>query len=76
MGGGVANRCVRRMQWWCCVFVVDKFWGIVPCVYKIYALGRFHGLLETFLDPTVCYKYAKQTLHCRGGLSLPTLSRD
>jgi hypothetical protein len=22
---------------------------IVPCVHKMYTLGRFHGLLETFL---------------------------
>jgi hypothetical protein len=51
MGGGwVAFReCVRCMQWLCCVFVVGKVWRIVPCVYKIYTLGHFHGLLETFL---------------------------
>ena len=24
-------------------------WRIVPCVHKMYTLGRFHGLLETFL---------------------------
>ena len=30
-------------------FVVGKVWRIVPCVYKIYTLGRFHGLLGTFL---------------------------
>jgi hypothetical protein len=28
---------------------IGKFWGIVPCIYKIYTLGRFHDLLETFL---------------------------
>ena len=27
----------------------NLIWRIVPCVYKIYTLGRFHGLLGTFL---------------------------
>ena len=43
------RQCVRCMQWLCCVFVVGKVCRIVPCVYKIYTLGRFHGLLETVL---------------------------
>jgi hypothetical protein len=36
------------MQWWCCVLVIGKVWRIVPCVYKIYTLGRFqfHSLLR------------------------------
>ena len=38
----------------CCVFVVGKVWRIVPCVSKIYTLGRFqfHGLLVSFSSPT------------------------
>jgi hypothetical protein len=43
------RECVLCMQWLCCVFVVGKVWRIVPCVYKIYTLGRFHCLLGTFL---------------------------
>jgi hypothetical protein len=41
-------KCVRCMQWLCCVLVVGKVWRIVPYVYKIYTLGRFqfHGLLR------------------------------
>jgi hypothetical protein len=27
----------------------NLIWRIVPCVYKIYTLGRFHGLLGTLL---------------------------
>jgi hypothetical protein len=30
-------------------FVGGNVWRIVPCVYKIYTLGHFHGLLGTFL---------------------------
>ena len=47
-GGVAANRCVSCMRWWCCVLIIGKVWRIIPCVYKIYTLGRFqfHNLLR------------------------------
>jgi len=47
-GGGVTDvyaACSGGVVY-CCF---GKIWRIVPCVYKIYTLGRFHGLLGTFL---------------------------
>ena len=41
------------------------------------SLGSFHAYVWGWIRwdvPTVYYKYAKQTWHCRGALSLPTLS--
>jgi hypothetical protein len=43
------------------------------------SLGSFHAYVWGWIRwdvPTVYYKYAKQTWHCRGALSLPTLSSD
>ena len=59
MGGGAQRKCVRCMQWLCCVLVVGKVWRIVPCVYKIYTLDRFqfHGLLVSFSSPTHAHTY-------------------
>jgi hypothetical protein len=33
--------CIQRVN--LCMTV----WGILPCIYKIYTLGLFHGLLKT-----------------------------
>jgi hypothetical protein len=34
-------------------FVVGKVWRIVPCVYKIYTLGGFHGFIRNI--PIRCW---------------------